>query len=581
MINETSQFFAILTNVGAAKQANADALGIPWKISEMGVGDANGTDPIPSPSQTALINERRRRPLNQLFIDPANPAVLIAEQVIPDDVGGFWIREIGLYDADGDLVAVANCAPSYKPLLPQGSGRTQVVRVNFIVGSAGNITLKIDPSVVLATREFVDKRIVEELCRLDARQSVRVATTAPIVLSGLLSIDGVQLVAGDRVLVKNQASSAQNGIYNAAASTWARAEDADSSVEVTPGLFVPVEDGAVNGDSLWHLVTNAPITLGTTGLTFEMLAGRSGVAAGTYRSVTVDKYGRVTAGANSTVPVAEGGTGANAGPAALVNLGAAPIVSPAFTGTPTAPTAALGTNTAQLATTAFVRAALASLVDSSPGALDTLNELAAALGNDPNFAATMTNALAGKLNIAVPSLPNFNNAEAGPFMGAAAAAIGSPDTSQGAIWGFTYLDAAKSQTRVQLAMHTGTGGLYVRSYNGTAWGVWRDFTPPSDAKVARAWVDFNGTGAVAIRSSHNVSSITDNGTGDYTVNLATPMPNGNYAAITNGSNGDLAATGINCTKAYSRTVSSFKVGTTNTASGNTDFLHVDAVVFSS
>lgn len=300
MINETSQFFAILTNVGAAKQANADALGIPWKISEMGVGDANGTDPIPSPSQTTLINERRRRPLNQLFIDPANPAVLVAEQVIPEDVGGFWIREIGLYDADGDLVAVANCAPSYKPLLPQGSGRTQVVRVNFIVGSTGNITLKLDPSVVLATREFVDRRIVEELAKFDTKQSVRVATTAPVVLSGLLLIDGIQLVAGDRVLVKNQANGIQNGVYVASLNTWARASDADASIEVTPGMLIPVEQGTAGGDSIWQLVTDAPIVLGTTPLTFEVASGPTGIVAGSYRSVTVDKRGRVVGGTNPT-----------------------------------------------------------------------------------------------------------------------------------------------------------------------------------------------------------------------------------------------------------------------------------------
>src|SRR5471032_389940 len=156
MIDANSQFFAILTKVGRAKQANADALGLPWKITEMGVGDANDTDPIPNEAQTRLINEWRRRPLNQLRVDPANSAVIIAEQIIPADEGGRWIREIGLYDADGDLVAVANCAPSFKPMLSQGSGRTQVVRMNFIVKGAGNITLKIDPAVVLATREYVD-----------------------------------------------------------------------------------------------------------------------------------------------------------------------------------------------------------------------------------------------------------------------------------------------------------------------------------------------------------------------------------------------------------------------------------------
>jgi microcystin-dependent protein len=163
MIDANSQFFAILTNVGMAKQANADALGIPWKITEMGVGDANNTDPIPNAAQTTLINEWRRRPLNQLKIDPINPAVLIAEQIIPADEGGKWIREIGLYDADGDLVAVANCAPSFKPILSQGSGRTQIVRMNFIVSSTGNITLKIDPAIVLASRAYVDAAILEVL----------------------------------------------------------------------------------------------------------------------------------------------------------------------------------------------------------------------------------------------------------------------------------------------------------------------------------------------------------------------------------------------------------------------------------
>jgi len=118
---------------------------------------------VPSASQTKLLNEWRRKPLNQLKIDPINPAVIIAEQIIPADEGGKWIREIGLYDADGDLVAVANCAPSFKPLLSQGSGRTQIVRMNFIVTSTGNIQLKIDPAIVLASRAYVDAAILEVL----------------------------------------------------------------------------------------------------------------------------------------------------------------------------------------------------------------------------------------------------------------------------------------------------------------------------------------------------------------------------------------------------------------------------------
>lgn len=156
MTDQNSQFFAILTAIGKAKQANADALGVPWTFAQMGVGDANNTEPVPSEQQTRLINERRRAPLNQVSVDPKNPNVIIAEQVIPENVGGWWIREVGLYDAAGDLVAVANSAPTYKPLLTQGSGRTQVIRMNLIISNTANVELKIDPSVVLATRDFVE-----------------------------------------------------------------------------------------------------------------------------------------------------------------------------------------------------------------------------------------------------------------------------------------------------------------------------------------------------------------------------------------------------------------------------------------
>jgi len=311
MIDRNSQFMAILTNVGAAKLANANALGIPWNLTQLGVGDANGTDPMPSATQTKLINEQRRAPLNQLRVDPVNAAVIIAEQVIPADVGGWWIREIGLYDSDGDLVAVSNCAPSFKPALDQGSGRTQIVRMNFIVSSISNIVLKIDPAIVLATREYVDLSITEAFNKQDFKHSVLVATTANIVLSGLQTIDGVALAADDRVLVKDQSQAKNNGVYVVpAAGAWKRAQDADASVEVTPGLFVSVEKGTTNGDSVWQLVTDAPIVLGTTALTFEVVAGRTGIVAGTYRSLTVDKLGRVIAGTNPTTLAGAGITDA-------------------------------------------------------------------------------------------------------------------------------------------------------------------------------------------------------------------------------------------------------------------------------
>lgn len=157
----TAKYYAILTNQGAARLANATALGTKLNLTQMAVGDANGKLPTPDPAQTALINQQRIAPLNMLTVDPANASQIIAEQIIPENEGGFWIREIGLYDDDGVLIAVANCPETYKPKLAEGSGRTQTIRMILIVSSTTAITLKIDPSVVLATRQYVDDKAIE------------------------------------------------------------------------------------------------------------------------------------------------------------------------------------------------------------------------------------------------------------------------------------------------------------------------------------------------------------------------------------------------------------------------------------
>ncbi|EGT4306136.1 phage tail protein [Cronobacter sakazakii] len=157
----TAKYFAILTNQGAARLANAAALGTKLNLTQMAVGDANGTLPTPDPAQTKLINQKRIAPLNMLSVDPANTSQIIAEQIIPETEGGFWIREIGLYDEDGVLIAVANCPETYKPQLQEGSGRTQTIRMILIVSNTAAVTLKIDPSVVLATRKYVDDEVIE------------------------------------------------------------------------------------------------------------------------------------------------------------------------------------------------------------------------------------------------------------------------------------------------------------------------------------------------------------------------------------------------------------------------------------
>lgn len=157
----SQKYYAIVTNLGAAKIANAAALGTKLNITQMAVGDGGGTLPTPNASQTKLVNETRRAAINTLSVDPANASQVIAEQVIPETEGGFWIREMGLFDADGTLIAVCNTPETYKPALQEGSGRTQTVRMVLIMNSTDVITLKIDPSVVLATRQYVDDKALE------------------------------------------------------------------------------------------------------------------------------------------------------------------------------------------------------------------------------------------------------------------------------------------------------------------------------------------------------------------------------------------------------------------------------------
>ena len=175
----TAKYFAILTNQGAARLANAAALGTKLNLTQMAVGDANGTLPTPDPAQTKLINQKRIAPLNLLTVDPANTSQIIAEQIIPENEGGFWIREIGLYDDAGVLIAVANCPETYKPQLQEGSGRTQTIRMILIVSSTSAITLKIDPSVVLATRQYVDDKVIEVKAYADSLLAAHLAAADP------------------------------------------------------------------------------------------------------------------------------------------------------------------------------------------------------------------------------------------------------------------------------------------------------------------------------------------------------------------------------------------------------------------
>lgn len=157
------KYFAILTHQGAAKLANATALGTTLNLTQLAIGDGNGTLPVPDAAQTRLINQTRIAPLNALSVDPENDSQIVAEQIIPENEGGYWIRELGLFDDAGVLIAVANCPETYKPQLQEGSGRTQTIRMVVVVSSTAAVTLKIDPSVVQATRKYADDLLAGHL----------------------------------------------------------------------------------------------------------------------------------------------------------------------------------------------------------------------------------------------------------------------------------------------------------------------------------------------------------------------------------------------------------------------------------
>ncbi|HAP2485678.1 phage tail protein [Escherichia coli] len=327
----STKFYTLLTDIGAAKLASAAALGVPLKITHMAVGDGGGTLPTPDAKQTALVNEKRRAALNMLYIDPQNSSQIIAEQVIPENEGGWWIREVGLFDESGTLIAVGNCPESYKPQLAEGSGRTQTVRMVLITSSTDNITLKIDPAVVLATRKYVDDKALELKVYVDDLMAKHLAAPDP----------------------HSQYAPKESPTFTGTPKAPTPAAG-NNTTQLATTAFVQA--------ALTALINGAPATLDT----LKEIA------------VAINNDPKFSTTINNALALK------------------APLSSPALTGTPTAPTAAQSVNNTQIATTAFVKSAIAGMVGSAPAALDTLNELAAALGNDPNFATTMLNALAGK-----------------------------------------------------------------------------------------------------------------------------------------------------------------------------------------
>ncbi|WP_455872335.1 phage tail protein [Serratia proteamaculans] len=150
------KYSAIITAVGAERLANAAVTGTPLAINEMAVGDGGGQLPTPDPTHDSLINEQYRGALNKLVIADNDASVIEAEMIMPPQIGGFWLRELALYAEDGECIAVGNMPESYKPLLAEGSGRFQIIRMQLKVSSTADVELIADPSVILATVEDVN-----------------------------------------------------------------------------------------------------------------------------------------------------------------------------------------------------------------------------------------------------------------------------------------------------------------------------------------------------------------------------------------------------------------------------------------
>ncbi|WP_089590129.1 phage tail protein, partial [Escherichia coli] len=162
MSTTTRKFKTVITDTGAKKLAQAAAPdGKPVRLTHMAVGDGGGTLPTPDSKQTRLVHEVWRHTVNRVFLDATHQNRIIAELVIPPETGGFWIREIGVFDEHGDLIAVGNTAESYKPTVAEGSGRAQTFRTILTVSSTATVALTVDNTMVMATMDYVDDKLKE------------------------------------------------------------------------------------------------------------------------------------------------------------------------------------------------------------------------------------------------------------------------------------------------------------------------------------------------------------------------------------------------------------------------------------
>ncbi|TJR68863.1 phage tail protein, partial [Escherichia coli] len=220
MSTTTRKFKTVITDTGAKKLAQAAAPdGKPVRLTHMAVGDGGGALPTPDSKQTRLVHEVWRHTVNRVILDATHQNRIIAELVIPPETGGFWIREIGVFDEHGDLIAVGNTAESYKPAVAEGSGRAQTFRTILTVSSTATVALTVDNTMVMATVDYVDNKLKEHE---QSRRHPDASLTAKgfVQLSSATNSDSETLAATPKAV--KVAYDLANGKYTAQDATTAR-----------------------------------------------------------------------------------------------------------------------------------------------------------------------------------------------------------------------------------------------------------------------------------------------------------------------------------------------------------------------
>ncbi|HHX0947494.1 TPA: phage tail protein, partial [Pseudomonas aeruginosa] len=348
-----------LTDIGAAALIAASEAGKKWQPTHMLIGDAGGApgetaDPIPSAAQTKLIRQRYRAQLNRLFVSEQSANVLVAELVLPMAIGGFWIREIGLEDADGKFVAVANCPPSFKASVESGSARTQTIRVQIIISGMEHVELIIDDGIVYATQDWVKAKVAADF------KGRKVLAGNGLVGGGDLSADRTIALPASGVGAGTYRAVTvnANGIVTAGSNpTTLGGYGITDALHASEAVTTPTANkllrlnaagllpASITGNATTASRLAAPITLSATGdatwaarfdgsssVSGTLTLANTGVAVGTYTKVRVNAKGLVTSATSLTaddipwldasklatgiLPVARGGTGNAIGQAA-------------------------------------------------------------------------------------------------------------------------------------------------------------------------------------------------------------------------------------------------------------------------